>query len=690
MDIGGSSSSTEGINKFANKDADLLDKKNRLWAYVTVIAGSNKAGGNKKWTCNFCLQSYQSSYSRVRSHMLRIRNNGIAICSKVDAVNLSELTKLDEEATEAAKPIHVPLPNQNRNASPAPMESTTTRKKRRAGTLEAAFNNEGRAQLTAEIARMFYSAGLPFHLARNPHYVNAFSFAASHSLSGFLPPGYNALRTTLLQQEKANITQLLEPIKGLWSSKGVSIVADGWTDAQRRPLINFMAASEGGPIFLKAVNSSNEIRNAEYMAGLMREAINEVGVNNVVQIITNNASVFKAAGTLIEANFPHVFWTPCVVHTLSLALKNICAPKNTDKNEVADAACHWITQVGDDCSYVRNFIMNHSMRLAMYNKFVPWKLLAIADTRFAYIVVMLRRFKLIKTAMQEMVISNEWSSYNLTDKETAKSVKTLILDDVWWDKVDYIIDFTGPIYDMIRACDKDTPTLHLVYEMWDSMIEKVRASIYRYEGKRIGDTPSTFYNVVYDILIDRWTKNNTPLHCMAHSLNPRYYSAQWLQGAPNRKAPHEDAEITMERNKCIGRYFPIDEDRQKVYQEFSKFSLASDAFSSFDSIQDRWELDPKSWWVNYGANAPLLQKISLKLLGQPSSSSCYKKLRINAKVDNFFPLPFDVVIHFAGLKAMDESVQIPLLYYNNNNNLIGTITLLEVMAAHGCKRVPSR
>ncbi|XP_020098586.1 UDP-glucose 4-epimerase 1-like [Ananas comosus] len=46
---------------------------------------------------------------------------------------------------------------------------------------------------------------------------------------------------------------------------------------------------------------------------------------------------------------------------------------------------------------------------------------------------------------------------------------------------------------------------------------------------------------------------------------------------------------------------------------------------------------------------------------------------------------FDAVIHFAGLKAVGESVQKPLHYYNNN--LIGTITLLEVMAAHGCKKL---
>jgi UDP-glucose 4-epimerase len=40
----------------------------------------------------------------------------------------------------------------------------------------------------------------------------------------------------------------------------------------------------------------------------------------------------------------------------------------------------------------------------------------------------------------------------------------------------------------------------------------------------------------------------------------------------------------------------------------------------------------------------------------------------------------DYVIHFAGLKAVGESVQKPLYYYNNN--LSGTLALLELMAKH--------
>jgi UDP-glucose 4-epimerase len=45
----------------------------------------------------------------------------------------------------------------------------------------------------------------------------------------------------------------------------------------------------------------------------------------------------------------------------------------------------------------------------------------------------------------------------------------------------------------------------------------------------------------------------------------------------------------------------------------------------------------------------------------------------------------DAVIHFAGLKAVGESVEKPLKYYDNNVN--GTAVLCEVMAEHNCRSI---
>ena len=46
---------------------------------------------------------------------------------------------------------------------------------------------------------------------------------------------------------------------------------------------------------------------------------------------------------------------------------------------------------------------------------------------------------------------------------------------------------------------------------------------------------------------------------------------------------------------------------------------------------------------------------------------------------------FDAAIHFAGLKAVGESVQIPMRYYQNN--LYSTINLCELMSKYGVKKL---
>lgn len=101
---------------------------------------------------------------------------------------------------------------------------------------------------------MLSTGGLPFHLARNPNYKNSYNFAAHHAFAGYTPLSYNALRTTLLQREKANIYRLLAPFQAMWIQKGISIISHGWSDSQKRALINFTDVSGGQPMFLKAVD----------------------------------------------------------------------------------------------------------------------------------------------------------------------------------------------------------------------------------------------------------------------------------------------------------------------------------------------------------------------------------------------------------------------------------------------------
>ncbi|KAK1419161.1 hypothetical protein QVD17_28320 [Tagetes erecta] len=77
-----------------------------------------------------------------------------------------------------------------------------------------------------------------------------------------------------------------------------------------------------------------------------------------------------------------------------------------------------------------------------------------------------------------------------------------------------------------------------------------------------------------------------------------------------------------------------------------------------------------------------------ELAAEHAANLIFHKMDIRDKTELeklFASTKFDAVIHFAGLKAVGESVQKPLMYYDNN--VVGTLTLLEVMAAHGCKKI---
>ena len=128
---------------------------------------------------------------------------------------------------------------------------------------------------------MFYTGGLPFNFARNAYYRSSYAYAATHNILGYLPPGYNALRTTLLQKERTHVERLLKPIKDSWLENGVSIVSDGWSDPQRRHLINIMVVSDRGPVFIKAIDGSDEFKDKHYIAGVLKDAIKRLDMKKL-------------------------------------------------------------------------------------------------------------------------------------------------------------------------------------------------------------------------------------------------------------------------------------------------------------------------------------------------------------------------------------------------------------------------
>jgi len=99
------------------------------------------------------------------------------------------------------------------------------------------------------------------------------------------------------------------------------------------------------------------------------------------------------------------------------------------------------------------------------------------------------KVKVIKRVLQDIVLSDRWSLYRDDDLGKAQFVKEKVLDDIWWDNIDYFIAFTDPIYYMIRVTDTNKPSLYLVYDMWDTMIENVKVAIIGLKAKEIMSNP---------------------------------------------------------------------------------------------------------------------------------------------------------------------------------------------------------
>ncbi|PNX74391.1 HAT family dimerization domain containing protein, partial [Trifolium pratense] len=89
-------------------------------------------------------------------------------------------------------------------------------------------------------------------------------------------------------------TKVIEEHKLVWKKTGCTIMSDGRTD-KRRTILNFL------------VNSPK---------------VEQVGEENVVQIVTDNAANYKAAGAMLMEKRKKLYWTPCAAHCIDLMLED--------------------------------------------------------------------------------------------------------------------------------------------------------------------------------------------------------------------------------------------------------------------------------------------------------------------------------------------------------------------------------
>lgn len=87
--------------------------------------------------------------------------------------------------------------------------------------------------------------------------------------------------------------------------------------------MNFCVNSREGTTFLSSVECSKDAHTGRFIFDYVDKCIKEVGPQNVIQVVTNNAANNMVAAKLLIEKRPNMFWTSCAAHTIDLMLEAI-------------------------------------------------------------------------------------------------------------------------------------------------------------------------------------------------------------------------------------------------------------------------------------------------------------------------------------------------------------------------------
>lgn len=126
-------------------------------------------------------------------------------------------------------------------------------------------------------------------------------------------------------------------------------------DGRNCTFVNFLVSCKDQIVFLKSLDASDKIKMAETLALMLENVVMEVGVENVVQIITDNAATYVVVGRISQEKHNTLFWSLCAAHVIGLF-------EDTGKWDSVKPAV-------EEARKIRKYIYNH-----------PWVLCLMRET----------------------------------------------------------------------------------------------------------------------------------------------------------------------------------------------------------------------------------------------------------------------------------------------------------------------
>ncbi|XP_077240813.1 uncharacterized protein LOC143881562 isoform X2 [Tasmannia lanceolata] len=414
-------------------------------------------------------------------------------------------------------------------------------------------------------------------------------------------PSYHELKGWILQEEVKEMRQRVKVVKHSWETTGCSLLLDGWTDEKGRNLISFLVDCPQGTIFLRSVVVSDSMEDVDALVSLFDGVIKEVGIKNVVQVITYNALCsMEAVGKQIMEKHRSIFWTVCAVHCIDLMLEQIRMMAH-------------VMKILNEAKTVTKFIYNRAPILKLMKSYTHGRdLVRPSKTRPAMPFLTLENIVFEKENLRNMFGSSTWNTSIWASKTEGNSIAELVRGTSFWEGADDVLSAAIPLVRVQHLIDGgDRPPMGYIYETMDQAKEMIKKNFGNKKAK---------YLPLWEIIDATWNNHlHSPLHSAGYFLNPcLFYSSDFFA----------DDEVASGLLSCIVRMAQDQRAQDLIVLQLDEYRAATGGFSQKVAIEQRTKLPPALWWSVFGGHCPELQRLAIRILSQTcSGASSYKPKR---------------------------------------------------------------
>ncbi|KAH6777668.1 hypothetical protein C2S52_006739 [Perilla frutescens var. hirtella] len=439
------------------------------------------------------------------------------------------------------------------------------------------------------IGRFFFDVGLPADAVKSAYFQPMIDAIASQGAE-VVGPSYNDLRNMVLKNAIHEVRYDVDQCTTAWGKTGCSILVDEWNSGKGKTFVNFFAYCPEGTVFLRSADISRAIDSADVLYELLKEIVEQVGLRNVLQVVTTSEDRYVIAGKRLTDTYPSIFWTPCAGQCIDWILQDI-------------GELPRVKMILDQARSISRYIYSNTAVINMMRRYTfGVDLVDPGTTRSATNFMTLKRMVNIRHNLQSMVTSEEWMESSYSKDQEAFVVLDSISSQSFWSSCTSIIRLTDPLLRLLRIVkSQKMPAMGYVF-----------AGLYRAKEaiKKELDTKEE-YLVYWSIIDRRWEQlQRHPLHAAGFYLNPKFFYSLEGDGHLHIRSLVYD---------CIEKLVPELNVLDKIMKETASYHSGAGDFGRKMAIRARETLLPTEWWMTYGGGCPNLARLAIRILSQTCS-----------------------------------------------------------------------